>query len=230
MMTRLRAFHGDPKVKRFYLMRVRQHRANDELIKGVYWQEGKGCAIGCAIHSDDHAAYETELGIPRLLARLEDGIFEGLPMAQAQRWPEAFLRAIPVGADLSMVWPQFAVWLLGDPKDGVLRSAKNPTTRHAIQAVIRLYQGLSTWPPSREEAALFAEAAEAANAAWAAEAADAAKAADAANAAWAADAAWAAGARVQQSNTLLSLLRAAPVVEEPMVSHVGDGGMLERSG
>jgi hypothetical protein len=53
----LRAFHGDPKIRNRYLKRVRAHAAADQIIHGTYWQEGRGCAVGCTIHSDDHAAY-----------------------------------------------------------------------------------------------------------------------------------------------------------------------------
>src|SRR5262249_3407302 len=111
-MNKLIAFHGNPQIKEKYLARIRAHVAADELIHGVYWQNGKGCAVGCTIHSGYHAAYETELGIPRILARLEDGIFENLPNGQAKEWPQKFLAAIPISADLSLVWLQFAVWLL----------------------------------------------------------------------------------------------------------------------
>ena len=90
----LRAFHNDPAIKAKYLARVRAHRLADELIHGTYWQYGKGCAVGCTIHSSNHAAYETELGIPEILARLEDGLFEALPNGEAKVWPEAFLKAI----------------------------------------------------------------------------------------------------------------------------------------
>lgn len=87
---KLLAFHGDKKIKHKYLSRVRQHRLEDEIIKGTYWENGKGCAVGCTLHSSNHVAYETELGIPETLARLEDGIFEGLPLKESQEWPENF--------------------------------------------------------------------------------------------------------------------------------------------
>jgi hypothetical protein len=62
------AFHGDPAIKAFYLGRVRAHRKADEIRHGFYWQGGKGCAVGCTLHSNSHTAYEDELGIPRILA------------------------------------------------------------------------------------------------------------------------------------------------------------------
>ncbi len=48
--TTLRAFHNNPKVKSKYLARVKAHEKADEIIKGTYWQGGKGCAVGCTIH------------------------------------------------------------------------------------------------------------------------------------------------------------------------------------
>jgi hypothetical protein len=133
------AFHGDKKIKAKYVARVRAHAKADEITKGVYWESGKGCAVGCTIHSGNHAAYETELGIPRILARLEDSIFESLPNARAMKWPMQFLSAVKPGADLSLVWPEFAVWLLTDKKYGVLQYAKSREQKAAIKNVAFLY-------------------------------------------------------------------------------------------
>src|SRR5262245_39209382 len=108
------AFHNNQSVKDKYLARVKAHREADELIKGQYWKNGKGCAVGCTLHSDNHKAYETKLGIPQQLAYLEDCIFERLPNKKAMKWPERFLSAIRPGADLLLVWPKFTVWLLTD--------------------------------------------------------------------------------------------------------------------
>ena len=83
----MKAFHNDEKIKKKYLSRLRAHQKADEIVKGFYWEMGKGCAVGCTIHSSDHGAYETELGIPRWLAKLEDRIFEGLPNGRAKKWP-----------------------------------------------------------------------------------------------------------------------------------------------
>ena len=110
----MKAFHNDPAIKEKYLARVKAHREADQLVKGEYWEDGKGCAVGCTIHSGNHKEYEIELGIPEILAHLEDTIFEGLPNELAMTWPERFLKSIPVGADLSKVWPKFAIFLLTD--------------------------------------------------------------------------------------------------------------------
>jgi len=173
-MTPLRAFHGNPAIKATYLARVRAHREADELIHGTYWEDGKGCAVGCTIHGSDHSDYERKLGVPTILAYLEDRLFESLPAEAAQQWPAAFLEAIPVGADLSLVWPKFAVWLLTDPQDGVVRFSRDDQARHAITGVAGLYQRVCTGQAvSREEwtaaraAAYDASYRAAGNAAWA---------------------------------------------------------------
>jgi len=117
------AYLADPKIKAKYLKRVKTHAQADEIVKGQYWKDGKGCAVGCTIHSAEHMAYETELGIPVMLARLEDTIFEGSSNTYAKTWPERFLKAIKPGADLSKVGWKFQHWLLLDSKEGVIRFA-----------------------------------------------------------------------------------------------------------
>src|ERR1700737_2945176 len=134
------SFHSQQSIKDFYLARVRAHREADEIIHGTYWENGKGCAVGCTVHSDSHAAYETELGIPRILARLEDWIFESLSNGRAKDWPGQFLAAIEPGRDLSLVWPRFVVWLMTDAKWGVLQYAKREASKKAIQDVADAYQ------------------------------------------------------------------------------------------
>ena len=109
----LLAYHGDKRIKSTYLKRVRDHRKADQLVQGFgYWQDGRGCAVGCTIHGSSHEAYETELGIPRQIAYLEDRFFESLPKEIARQWPERFLSAITPGRDLSLVLPRFMEWLL----------------------------------------------------------------------------------------------------------------------
>lgn len=137
----LTAFHGKEEIKAQYVARLAAHAAADEIVHGIGWEHGKGCAVGCTLHQYNHAAYETELGIPRVLAHLEDRIFEGLGNGSAKAFPGRFLSAIPVGADLSLVWPRFAVWLLIDEEHGVVRHTKKGSAQYvAIHRVAELYQ------------------------------------------------------------------------------------------
>ena len=137
-MKELKAYHGSPDLKAKYLARVRQHREADELVKGKYWEQGKGCAVGCTLEERfaeaRHAAYETDLGIPVALAHIEDNIFENLPNAAAQLWPERFLDAIRPGADLTGVADKFMLAVLVDKKHGCVRHA-DEQGRRAIMAV-----------------------------------------------------------------------------------------------
>jgi hypothetical protein len=218
------AYLGKQSVKDTFLSRVRQHREADEIVQGYgYWQDGKGCAVGCTIHIDGdgnpHEQYETQLGIPSQIARLEDAIFEGLPTDLAKLWPERFLTAIKPGADISRVWHQFASWLLSDSQLLTITDEN----REAISAVVRLHAHAAAgeqpseaaWSAASEAAwsAASAAASDAASeAAWsAARAAAYAAARDAASEA-ASEAAWSAAssaAYVAMSDKLIELLQAA---------------------
>jgi len=162
----MEAFHNDNAIKNKYLARVKAHAKADEIVKGQYWQNGKGCAVGCTIHGHAHKDYETELGIPRIIARLEDRIFECLPNEEAKKFPLQFLEAIPVGADLSGIWPQFAIWLLVDETWGVVNYAKTERSKQAIAKIAELYQrqlagqeiALTVWRGAKSAAAAAADA------------------------------------------------------------------------
>ena len=108
----MKAFHNDIKIKAKYVNRVMAHAKADRLTQGIGWRNGKGCAVGCTLENYDHKQYETELGIPEWLARLEDGLFEGMEKKYAMKWPSAFLKAIPVGANLARVRKQYVIYLI----------------------------------------------------------------------------------------------------------------------
>lgn len=114
------SFHGDEHLKLGYLRRVRRHRMADQIVKGMYWEGGKGCAVGCTIHSGDHWTYEEKLGIPNQLAYIQDFLFEHLPNSEATWFPERFLRCIPVGVDMYPAFWNFVMYLLLDEKDGLM--------------------------------------------------------------------------------------------------------------
>lgn len=156
----MKAFHNDPEIKDSYLQRVREHRIADEITKGVYWEHGKGCAVGCTIHGSNHYQYESELGIPVFLAKLEDEIFEGMTNDRAKGWPEQFLNAINVGADLSSVYVKFYIRILGDSEKGVINRTNNENSKKVIQDVINLFnRKIAGYGVSSEEWGLAADAA-----------------------------------------------------------------------
>jgi hypothetical protein len=170
------------------------------------------------------AVYEGELGIPRVLARLADQLFEGMSAEARRSWTVRFAEAVPVGADLSSVWGRFALRLLSDPERGVAVHAR-PHVRPAVERVGALYARQvagetipwQEWKAAADAAAADGGVADAydADAAAAAAYAAYAAAADAAAAAGAYAADAAAAARSDhyewQAGVLLELMAAAPV-------------------
>ena len=130
------SYHNNPKLKEQLEKQMELHTINDEIIQNKYWEKGKGCFIGCAAHSDDPQILEDVYGIPLVLSRIAECIFESLPSKDAKTFPLEIVRSIPVGVDLDYIWPEFAIWLLIDPEHGVARVNNNP----AITNLAKLYQ------------------------------------------------------------------------------------------
>ena len=152
--TTLQAFHNRPTVKSRFLSRVKAHQKADELIRGDYWKGGRGCAIGCTIHSSDHSTYERALGIPEWMAYAEDVIFEGVHLAKSHDWPRAFLEAIPVGFDSwNHLYHDLCAFVLRDIAQ--FDRTRHPALAVAIDRLIALH---SSWDdsPAIDAAALEA--------------------------------------------------------------------------
>ena len=200
---------------------VAEHIAADAVIQGTYWnaETQRGCFIGCLAHSSSAAALEAAYGIPVMLTRIAESIFEALPADEAQDFFAAFPAAVGRdGKDLSRVSWQFLAQILRE------LPPQSPAAQNATDTVIAgldLLANGQPWPAAAACAAARAAAradvdVDAAVAAWAAAwvaacaaawvAADAAAAARAA--AWvAADAD--AAARRHQRDLLLHLIREA---------------------
>ena len=191
-MTKLIAYSHPQVTKDLFLSHIRRHAELDHITQGQYGTFGeadfRGCAVGCSLESvgrligadtfnvSTHAAYETYLGLPRILARLEDRIFEGLSQEDAKAWPLQFSDAIQPGADLSGVWSLFAPWML---REIVLPCVQKPERARQKTAIERVIKGYETgWIDDKpgDAAYVAAVAAAAAAAAYAAYAADAAAA------------------------------------------------------
>lgn len=185
----LLAYHNDPALKAATIAEMASHREADRLVKGIYWKNGKGCAVGCLLKNDNHAEYERRFGIPQMLARLEDTIFEHLPDTDAMLWPERFLSAPKPGADLSLVGWQFLAFVVEE----TLSRPEAESIREACQPALEIVRAKATGEEVSESAASAAWSAAAsaeASAAWSAvrSAAWSAVASAAASAAWSAEA------------------------------------------
>ena len=197
------SFHNDRSVKEKYLSRLRAHAKADEFLKGQYWENGKGCAVGCTIHSNQHKRYETELGLPEWLARLEDRIFEGLPNAAAKTFPVQFLEAIPIGVDLTPLKWQFCAFVLRENIEQVLALKIDATLK--VEVVSAVQKALAV----HEEAIKTGKFADAA---WSAASAAESAAWSAASAAWSASASAAASAASAAASAAESVASAAASV------------------
>ena len=153
------AFHSKSSVKAKYLRRVRAHAKADQIIHGKYWERGKGCAVGCTIHSAEHGAYETELGIPLMLARLEDTLFEGQTNGKAKTFPVRFLAAIKPGADLSTVGWKFLHWLLTEELSGREHPQVGAVVKQCADVLVPLTKGKKVDASAAASAAASAESA-----------------------------------------------------------------------
>jgi hypothetical protein len=206
---------------------IERHRKADQIIKGTYGEENgtwKGCAVGCSIHSinilkgkeyetNDHHIYETQLGIPEWLAKVEDTIFEGLPTEDAMLWPEQFTRAVPVGVDskkLEFVKWKFCLVLLKENYDQVkgldiTEELKNQVLE-AIDEVRKVHQTAVDTGKWDESAASSAASSAAESAAWSARSAAWSARSAASSAAWSAWSAARSAAYKRYADVLTDLL------------------------
>ena len=211
----LLSFHNDRKIKAKYLKRVRDHAKADEIIKGKYWENGKGCCVGCLIHGSDHSVFPTKdgPGWPEWLARLADTLFEKLPNGHSKSFPCRLTEAIPVGKDLEPVKWRFCSFILGENIERVKTlNIADGLKKKVIEAIEQCkkchddaIENGSAWSAARSAARSVASAAESAarSAAWSA-AESAASAASAASAESAAESAY-----IRYADKLLELLKAA---------------------
>jgi hypothetical protein len=208
------AFRKTEISKPVILKQLRVHAKADQLIKGQYWQDGKGCAVGCTVHCGDHSLYEPKFGIPQMLARLEDCIFEGLPNVKAKAWPIRFMDAIVPGTELVLVGWKFMHWILTDDKatPGILDPLVCEAVKGAAAIIAKLAAGETIDASAAWSAARSAESA-AWSAAWSAESAAWSAARSAESAARSAESAArsaAESAYVRMSDKLIALIKVAP--------------------
>ena len=159
------AFHGKQKVKNKYVARLMAHHKADEIIQGEGWNGSRGCAVGCTLDNYKHKAYETELGIPEGLARLEDRIFEGLPKEKAPLFAIDFLTSINVGANLAPIKWKFCAFLLRENIERVLLLRIDDKLKEevvtAIKGVLELHETAAKtgkWADSAADSAAWSAA------------------------------------------------------------------------
>ena len=196
-MTNL-AFHNDATLAAQVRAQVDAHTAADEIIQGKYWENGKGCFIGCIAHGNNPSIVEAMTGFPLILTKIAESIFEGLPASKAKRFPQQVINAPRIGADLSLVAWKFLHCIV---TDAVTKFADEKTQK-ACEPAVSILLEKSMGKIITADAAVDAARAAAYAAARAAARAAVDAAADAARAA--ADA-----ARIEQAKYLVQLLEEA---------------------
>jgi hypothetical protein len=204
------SFKNDTAIKDALVYRMDKHIELDELVQGATGQNGKGCTVWCALNNGDlkegysHKAFESILGLPEWLARLQDSIFEGLTIEDAKQFSSDWVKAIPVGKDLTPVKWKFCAFIMKENIERVLlldiKDELKKQVVDAITTVLNLHEQAATtgvWDESAESAAE--------SAAWSA--ASAAESAE--SAAWSAASAAESAAFKKYADYLIELLKAA---------------------
>ena len=88
------------------------------------------------IAPSDHATLAQRTGIPEILLRLQDDIWQGLSWDDRREWGVQFIKACRPGVDLEPVWPRFAIRML--------REIVLPMAGSAAPVVERVARGYET--------------------------------------------------------------------------------------
>ena len=209
MSKQLNSYKGDNNFKQQMVTAIIAYKENDRIVKGHYWEDGRGCNIGCGEYAvcqilghefEDrrHKKLAEELEVPEAIFHLGDTIFEKLPEDAANQFVVDFYQAIPVGKDLTNVVIDMKIAILSDPDFGA-RQYSDDNGKAAIDSVLKLLKlskiepiDYSTWSAAQSaaESAARSAAGSAGSAAWSvAMSAQSAAGSAAWSAAWAAEAA-----------------------------------------
>lgn len=150
------AFHGDAVLRQTVVERLRLHIQAGHIVghSACDAEQGRYNLTSATVHSEDLAEYERKLGIPAVLALIQESIsnlflqrashdaqetrFAFAPYAS--NYPVEWLQSLPLGADLQNVPARFLSWMLLD-----LTDMQHPLTTAAsaeAKAVARTMAGL----------------------------------------------------------------------------------------
>ncbi|MGR3219215.1 MAG: hypothetical protein ACUZ8H_05275 [Candidatus Anammoxibacter sp.] len=152
--------------QRKYIERAIQHRKADEIVQGLYWEDGKGCCVGCLAHANDdaHEALKKQTGTPIWLSKVADTLHEGMPKSDCKFWPERFITAIPKNKtseymDKNVKAP-FLIYILEQSLKN-FDHEKFPDVKESIEGSIELWKrkdfGSTEWANAARSAARSAE-------------------------------------------------------------------------
>ena len=129
----MRTFVNTEVTKEEVLANLAEHRKTFQPIKLGGFYVKRDYSVGHTIHDflpefddDRAAAYEPLFGIPFDLAFLENAIFYNLSLEASQTWPERFITAVPIGADLTLTVRKFVHWILSGDDSPIAKWRDNP--------------------------------------------------------------------------------------------------------
>lgn len=119
----MKAFVDSIVTKEELVMELKKHQEADNFIRGAYFKNGKGCAVGCSLESasrlkgviidtSDHSLYEDYFNIPEYFALLCDRLFEGMSLERSKTFPLDIIEAVKVGTYLDSVEDLFNIAVL----------------------------------------------------------------------------------------------------------------------
>ena len=133
---------------------VEAHLAADKLVKGQYWEDRKGCFIGCLAHEYTQSGCisknEETYSLPAMVQILADNIFEGLTVSEGREFFAAFPDAVGTnGKDLSDVG-----WLFLIEELRALPPQTGDVKMHIDRVIdgLELISGGKEWPGATKAA------------------------------------------------------------------------------
>jgi hypothetical protein len=94
---------------------VHEHITADAVVQGNYWSDGKGCFIGCLTYSGDPTPAVERFGLTESILRIAERIFESLPLEEAKQFFFDFPDAVAMdGKNLSLIHWVFLGETLGN--------------------------------------------------------------------------------------------------------------------
>ncbi len=137
----MQAFHNNILLQKELLDKVQGHYDADEIIHGVYWENGKGCALGCITHSNQHKDLESLYGIPEWIGRLIDILFEGMDNKYSKEFVLDFVKTITKQSFLGFdnwqhVFHQICLHIL----ENICKHIDHPLVKQSICDIIILHK------------------------------------------------------------------------------------------
>jgi hypothetical protein len=131
------AYHNNAKLKASMSSDMHFTISEGLIIQGMSFRDVVRCVS--RVENGSYKTLEEEIGIPSLIAQLAEFIFEGLEYEKAKKFTTDFLEAIPVGADLSMVWPKLIHYVMVDNEVGLINFVKTEYSKFAIERLAHLF-------------------------------------------------------------------------------------------